>query len=98
MNQKFVCFKVTFLLNIVHNPDYKASTKSTIPNEQSESYTPIRIIIMIIPNHNNPIYTTVKPRIVRTIRSRNSAHNWGAHNECFKKLRRFSLSVTDSYV
>ena len=51
---------------------------------------------------------TVKPRIARTIRSRNSARKWGARNGCFKRntrfftrfsyLRRFSLSVTDSYV
>ena len=48
---------------------------------------------------------TIKPRIARTIRSRNSTRKWGARNGCFKRntrfftqfsyLRRFSLSVWD---
>ena len=36
---------------------------------------------------------TVKPRIVRTIRSRNSAHKWGAHKGGFKRNTRFLYAI-----
>ena len=65
---------------------------------QTENVAPCGVNLQLSSTHEYDLSHTVKPRIVRTIRSRNSAHNWGAHNGCLKKLSRFSLSVTDSYV